>query len=188
MIDDGFVIVNVYKVVFVLYNKNFHYTKLQHYQRQQKASIISHSYDTSTTYHQPLIVPSACTHQPLTVTSASHHPPLNKTVTINNFGMLLFIEDSTVVYLFSDVGLHVIDCLLHTTAIIAFKLVRISLKTTLSMAKQLQYCCKVCNMKQYWILWNHSLDESITTMFVIITYDNFATIYIKHSSCIKWMI
>ena len=35
--DDGFIIVSICKVVFVLQNKNFHYTKLQHYQRQQKA-------------------------------------------------------------------------------------------------------------------------------------------------------
>ena len=43
------------------------------------------------------------------------------------------------------------------------------------MEKQLQYCCDVCNVKQYWILWIQSLDESITIMFVIITYDELDT-------------
>ena len=125
-------------------------------------SIISHSHDTSTTYYQPLIVPAATIHHPLSHPFPTPFPTLNKTVTINNFGMLLFIEDTTVVYLFSDACLHVIDCLLYTTTVITFKSAIILLEMTLTITEQLQYCCEVCNAKQYWILWNHSLGDTVT--------------------------
>ena len=63
--------------------------------------------------------------------------------------------DSTVAYCFADVYLYIIECILHVTIILTFKLAGISLKATISMAKQLQYgCCEICNVIQVWIFCN----------------------------------
>ena len=69
--------------------------------------------------------------------------------------MLFFIGDSTVVYWLSYVYLHIIDCFLDKTIIITCKRLKILVKSTLSMAKRLQYWCfDIGNVIQWWILRN----------------------------------
>ena len=108
------------------------------------------------------------THQhPLTNVSVTYHRP-EQDRKYNNFGMLFFSVDSTVVYLFSDVYVYITDCLEHIAGIISFKLTKILLETTLSMTQQLQYwCCKIGNVIQSGILWKHSLDPTVTVSYHI---------------------
>ena len=69
--------------------------------------------------------------------------------------MLFFTGDWTVVHWLSHAYLHTMDCFLNKTIIITCKCPKILVKSTLSMAKRLQYgCCGIGNVIQWWILRN----------------------------------
>ena len=72
--------------------------------------------------------------------------------------MSFFTANSTVVYWFFVVYMHMMHCLLIKTVTIAFKFIKILLETSLSTPKQLQYGhYDICNVIQLWILSNNGL-------------------------------
>ena len=113
----------------------------------------------STSTHRPIINPLVSYQSPPNYHSFSLHPPLNKTATMN---FLQYYFLSLIVMLFVgcfDKYVHRIGYLANKVVIILSKLSRILLSVAISMAKQLSYWCfGICNVIEYWILWNYSLD------------------------------
>ena len=96
-------------------------------------------------YQSPISNASSSLQVPIKFPSSSYQVPLKlpsptpqQEHNFNHSGMLLLTVNSSVVYCMADVYLHISECLLHNIIITSFKLARIALKTSISMAKQSQ--------------------------------------------------
>ena len=145
--------------------------------------------DISGTLYYPLTEPLLSLHRSITQLSPTPQQDYN----ISDCWVLFSIS---IQQLFTGCMMYtciIIDCLLQKTIIITFELVRILLETTLSMVKQLHWCCEICNAIQSWILRNYDLIwiNIVSVYHIGVVLDTIGYIYTIwvildaiHSNCI----